>query len=493
MFDAPKNISIIFFCLLYSTTVFCQPFTYFNKKLVLDESNQLSVATIPHDNGYYTVGVFGFTHPIIYFTNIDSEGNIAAYHILDDSFDNTTIVINRQFIQTSDKQLVLTYQQRVPSMGSISDIILLKFTKEGQVLWKQQFGFQNTDNPYEVIQTIDNGFLIAGFTWWDGHKKMYVVKTDLRGNLEWENTYCLDGSTWCEALSIDTTIDGGYILGGVGKNGSNDNDMYVVKIDSLGNQLWDKTYGTPNNDAGCYVKTSPSGNYFITGSIKENNGARKNYYAELDATGEIISEKIQNIHAENSYALRDYEFIGDGLAFMGVAHYNKDGANAQPLLIRTDSEANILWTKPITIDENANVYITDFDKIEGGYVLTGYKFSPAPQYGWIVTIDEEGNFCEELGCVETVVDIENTEVQRHSVFLQISPNPVRERTVIQYQIPKDGVLKVYDYQGRLIDNWKLRMDNSHLMLDLENWTSGVYFYGLEVEGRRVGGGKLVVE
>ncbi|MFK7907986.1 MAG: hypothetical protein AB8B69_22835, partial [Chitinophagales bacterium] len=62
-----------------------QSFTHFNKQIILDEPNHLSVATIPHNEGYYTVGVFGFTHPIIYFAKIDLEGNVLTYHVLDDS------------------------------------------------------------------------------------------------------------------------------------------------------------------------------------------------------------------------------------------------------------------------------------------------------------------------------------------------------------------------------------------------------------------------
>ncbi|MEZ4884868.1 MAG: T9SS type A sorting domain-containing protein [Chitinophagales bacterium] len=164
-----------------------------------------------------------------------------------------------------------------------------------------------------------------------------------------------------------------------------------------------------------------------------------------------------------------------------------------PLIMNFDVNGNLLWTKHITSDLFAINYVRDIDKIEGGYVLTGYKFSPVPQYGWLVTIDEEGNFCEELGCVETVVDIENTETQRHRVFLQISPNPVRGQATIQYQIPKDGVLKVYDYQGREIGYWILDSGDSEMNLNIEGWESGLYLHKVSIEGKEVSSGKLIIE
>ncbi len=111
----------------------------------------------------------------------------------------------------------------------------------------------------------------------------------------------------------------------------------------------------------------------------------------------------------------------------------------------------------------------------------------------MVTIDEEGNFCEELGCVETIVNIENTEAQEHRGFLQIGPNPVRDRAKINYQIPKDGLLQVYDLQGKLMESWELKMEDEALDLDIEAWESGLYLYKVSIEGREVSSGKLVVE
>ncbi len=487
MFKTKKNIYLLFFVLCYPLIVFCQPFTHFNKQVLLDESNQLSVATIPHENGYYTVGVFGFTHTIIYFANTDIEGNILNHHILDDSPDVTTVVSGRQFIQTSDGQFLLLYGKWIDN--SDVDIFLRKFTTEGNILWTQQFGWEGIDGQGEVIETKDGGFLITGFVETINHIEMYAVKTDSRGSMEWENSYCFNQS--CKALSVVETMNGDYILAGYGKTEEDDFDMYVVKIDSLGNQLWDKTYGTSEDDPACQVYALNDGNFLLEGGIREN-GIRKNYNAKLDPNGEIIWEKVYSIPTIRT--IQSPVVVREDDSFIGVAYTINEQDNTHPLIMNFNSEGDTLWTKPITADPNADCYIKDIDKIEGGYVLTGYKFSPTPQYGWIVTIDEEGNFCEELGCVETVVDIEDIAVEEE-IFMRISPNPVREKATIQYQIPnnQEGVLKVYDYQGRLINKEELKINNSHLVLDVGDWNSGVYLYQLEIGGESIKSGKLVVK
>ena len=120
-----------------------------------------------------------------------------------------------------------------------------------------------------------------------------------------------------------------------------------------------------------------------------------------------------------------------------------------------------------------------------------------------MTIDEEGNTCSEgrtfaeedfEGCDSTVVFTDIVDFSVANPYqVRISPNPANIQTTIHYQIPKDGILKVYDYQGRLIDNWELRKDNSSLTLEVEDWASGIYLYSVEVEGKRWASGKLVVE
>ncbi|MGB1243726.1 MAG: T9SS type A sorting domain-containing protein, partial [Chitinophagales bacterium] len=95
-------------------------------------------------------------------------------------------------------------------------------------------------------------------------------------------------------------------------------------------------------------------------------------------------------------------------------------------------------------------------------------------------------------CVETMVDIEDIAVE-NQVFVRISPNPVREKATIEYQIPKDGILKVYDYQGREVQFYALLTKERKFLFEVESWTSGIYLYSVEMEGKRLSSGKLVVD
>ena len=90
-----------------------------------------------------------------------------------------------------------------------------------------------------VQQTSDGGFILAGFTgsFGAGYFDMYLVKTDASGNEIWSQTF--GGSELEQARSVQQTSDGGFILAGITESfGAGNYDMYLVKTDSQGNQEW---------------------------------------------------------------------------------------------------------------------------------------------------------------------------------------------------------------------------------------------------------------
>ena len=84
---------------------------------------------------------------------------------------------------------------------------------------------------YSVQQTSDGGYIIAGKTrsYGSDNWDVYVLKLDKNGNREWWKT--LGGSMWDEARSVQQTNDGGYVIAGVTWSyGSGYSDVYLIKL-----------------------------------------------------------------------------------------------------------------------------------------------------------------------------------------------------------------------------------------------------------------------
>ncbi len=104
-----------------------------------------------------------------------------------------------------------------------------------QVVWQKTFGGSDDDRARSVQETIDGGYVVAGYTWSSSEREdVYILKLDARGNKLWEKTF--GGSYDERAYCIQQTRDGGYIVAGYTSSfGVGNYDVYIIKMDANGN------------------------------------------------------------------------------------------------------------------------------------------------------------------------------------------------------------------------------------------------------------------
>ena len=148
------------------------------------------------------------------------------------------------------------------------DAYLVKINKAGKEQWYAAYGGNDDDIVYDVI-AVEDGYLAVGTTDSFGltRNDVYVVKTDKNGKKLWHKTY--GGNRDDEGFAVTQSHDGGYVI--VGRTESftrrNGFDLYLLKIDSRGKLLWERTYGGKSDDAG-YDITSTEDGYLIVGDKK---------------------------------------------------------------------------------------------------------------------------------------------------------------------------------------------------------------------------------
>ena len=107
-----------------------------------------------------------------------------------------------------------------------------------------------------------------------GSDDYWIVKIDNSGNKQWDKTY--GGSDFDYFKSMINTTDGGYLIGGYTQSGiSGDKsdpvrgfyDYWIVKIDSDGNKVWDKTFGGGNLDELTSMVTTTDNGYMLGGDL----------------------------------------------------------------------------------------------------------------------------------------------------------------------------------------------------------------------------------
>jgi hypothetical protein len=129
-------------------------------------------------------------------------------------------------------------ESEVVNVGA-GQIVKVDFTLQTQgaqqVVWQKTFGGSDDDRARSVQETIDGGYIVAGYTWspskWED---VYILKLDANGNKLWEKTF--GGSYDERAYCIQQTRDGGYIVAGYTSSfGVGNYDVYIIKMDANGN------------------------------------------------------------------------------------------------------------------------------------------------------------------------------------------------------------------------------------------------------------------
>ena len=167
--------------------------------------------------------------------------------------------------------------------GISSDVYLLKVDSLGNYLWSKYYGGTNMEQGTDIVQTPDSGFAICGYTnsYGSGGYDFYLIKTSENGTVEWEKTY--GGSDWDMAYGIELMPDSGFVLiGETYSYGDGLNDIFVVRTDKMGNTLWERTYGTSQNDIGKDLVLTSNNELIIVGNTNgRGNGLFDIYAARL--------------------------------------------------------------------------------------------------------------------------------------------------------------------------------------------------------------------
>ncbi len=292
--------------------------------------------------------------------------------------------------QTDDGGYIIAGYTYSYGAGS-SDVWLIKTDSIGNKIWDNTFGGVNNDVGNSVQQTTDSGYIILGTTNSFGNHEFWLIKTDAYGNEEWNETFV--GGYESYAGSVDQTLDGGYILTGYGLSKIPSDHYYLclIKTDSNGNLVWSKTFGGfPGNAYGHSVQqTIPDEGYIITGAIYSDSDSGA-WLIKTDSNGNEIWNKTFGYgqSANEGYSVQQ---TLDGGYFITGGTFSYQ-SNADVLLVKTDSNGNEIWMSKFGGD-NHDCGLSGQQTTDGKYIVTGYTES----YGaggadvWLIITNSNGN------------------------------------------------------------------------------------------------------
>jgi hypothetical protein len=240
--------------------------------------------------------------------------------------------------------------------------------------WTKTFGGSHDDEGHSVQQTNDGGYIIVGMTKFSetSGEDIWLIKTDANGNEIWNKTYEKGGPYF--RYSVLQTNDGGYIISGGPYSSVGGREFTLIKTDANGNKLWDKALGGSNawgySGYGYSVQQTNDGGYIITGRI--NSGIiGQVWLIKTDANGNKLWEKIFGGSEGESWGYSVEQTTDGGYIIAGITDTSLEQGR-DVLLMKTDANGNKLWEKTFGgsgFDDGYSVQETT----DGGYIITGKK------------------------------------------------------------------------------------------------------------------------
>jgi len=339
-------------------------------------------------------------------------------------------------------------------LESGTDIYFVVTDEEGEIIISESYTEGKYDNCYSLFQTSDSGFILAGITIVDDNEysDILLVKLDNNGNQEWSNTFGGDNLDRCN--SVIEADEGGYLICAYTRlYGNGERDVWIIKTDENGDQVWSSTFGDFGSDVGTSVYQSEDGGFTLTGYFEHevNHRSPDLLVIKIDEDGENLRTDTYD-EGDSEYGQSILENEDNGYSIAGIRWVN-DWSYGYNYLVRLDSDGNKLWSKTYVNELGSVVCNSHCQTNDGGYALAGYVYYDESDQNDFILLKTEP---DTVG-----VGLDDIILLPQTIFLSPPfPNPFNSATTIHYGLTNAGkiTINVFDNSGRqlvqLFDGFK---------------------------------------
>lgn len=269
---------------------------------------------------------------------------------------------------------------------------LVKVRKDGTGRWGKTFAEYFISAANCAIQTADSNFVITGYAIKkrEFQSNLLLMKVDSVGNIIWQKTYGGDSDE--QGLKVIECRDGGLaVCGFSSSNNDAEPDWYIIKTDSNGNLLWEKQFGTPNDDRALDIAQTYDDGFVVTGYLGTNVGGQKRMsIVKLEADGNDVWSQRYDMNdwscGTSIIATRDSMIVAAGYTrTYSITDYDF-------MILKTDMRGDTIWTRTFG-DENWQEGTGLIETYDNSYVASGFSMSNVRYLSSFMTLkyDKDGN------------------------------------------------------------------------------------------------------
>lgn len=317
-----------------------------------------------------------------WIVKLDATGIVLWQKLLGGSFPDFAVSIQ----ETNDSGFIVAGYTYSSNTGTLLGLInnggvdcwIIKLDSNGNLVWQKIMGGSSDDYPGDIQQTSNNGFIMTGYSassntgtlqgiYNNGGDDYWILKLDEYGNIIWQDL--IGGDQSDKAYSGDQTSDGGLIVAGFsfssgmgpppGLINNGITDHYILKLDDVGNIMWEKLIGGSQLESAFSIQQMNEGGYFVSGNSNSsntgnlsgisNNGSIDYWVYKLDSAGTIIWQRL--LGGSQDETIQSMQITSDGGVILAGT---TNSSNTGTLTGFTNNGLEDFWI--LKLDANGNPY-----------------------------------------------------------------------------------------------------------------------------------------
>lgn len=306
-----------------------------------------------------------------------------------------------------------------------SDILLLKYSTQGNIFWKTILGGTGEESLNEMIQTSDDGFLLVGSSTSSdgdvqankGYDDIWIVKLDGSGNIEWSQN--VGGYNDEQALTVIELSNGDFLVGGEASSHNMSYqrphhgglDGWLARLAPNGSIRWEKQYGGNGNEQITCLQELDEDRLLIFGStdshdgdLTKNLGQKDAWVFQVDGQGELAWSRVYGGTANDIVHASQRDSKGNivlaGTTFSGDGDILKQQGLGDAWIFKIRENGEFLWSK--TYGGRRSEGFLDIQPTKDqGFILCGLtksrtgegdiEYNSGYYEGWVLKTDMDGN------------------------------------------------------------------------------------------------------
>ncbi len=327
------------------------------------------------------------------------------------------------------------------------NVWVLKLDAEGNLKWQKIYGGSHSDGANAIAVANNGDIIVVGYTYSFGASvgewpDVWVLRLDSEGNVIWQKTY--GGKEEDRAYAAALASNGDIIIAGYttsfGSGTPDYSNVWVLRLDSEGNVIWQRVYGGNKDDNATAVAVTPNDDIIIAGCTESFDVEKTNFWViRLGSDGKV--------KWENSYGGEDIDIASaiavneENIIVVGFSESLGDD-RSDIWVLNLDENGNIKWQRAYGGGKYDKAYAVAVDSDEA-VIVTGVTKSFSGI--WVLRISPSGNlpdcdFCKELNTQinATTAEVHNTDCKvfsgtlsrnKEDAFVKMGNSNIHIRTI----------------------------------------------------------------